>query len=372
MKKLGVIVNPIAGIGGRVGLKGSDGEDILKKAIELGAKSESPDRAIDALRIISKIKGKIEIVTYPKEMGEYELIKAGFTPKVIGKISGEITTPQDTIMAAQAMIEEKVDLLIFAGGDGTARNIYNAVKDKLVTLGIPTGVKIHSGVYAINPKSAGIVALQYLENDTPQVKEAEVMDLDEEEYRSERVSAKLFGFMKIPHNEHFVQNVKARSKSEDASLNSIAHNIINNMKNDIYYIIGPGTTTRRIMEILDLRNTLIGVDIIKNRKLIANDVTENGIWNIIKDNKAQIVVTVIGGQGHIFGRGNQQISPRVIRKVGTDCITIIATKEKLLSIKHRTLLVDTGDLDLDVELIGYKQVIVGGKEVTMCKIDTHN
>lgn len=372
MKKLGVIVNPIAGIGGRVGLKGSDGEEILKKAIKLGAKPESPDRAIEAFKVISKIKDKIEVVTYPKEMGEYELKKAGFTPTVIGEIHGETTTPEDTIMAAQAMIDEGVDLLIFAGGDGTARNIYSVVKDKLVTLGIPTGVKIHSGVYAINPRSAGIAALHYLQNDESKIKEAEVMDLDEEEYRSGRVSAKLFGFMNIPQNEHFVQNVKARSKSENQSLNSIAHNIIENMDDDLYYIIGPGTTTRRIMQIFDLKNTLIGIDIIKNKKLIANDVTENEIWDIVKDNKAKIIVTVIGGQGHILGRGNQQISPRVIKKVGSNGITIIATKEKLLSLKNRTLLVDTGNLDLDIELTGYKKVVVGLNEFTICKIKPHN
>ncbi len=372
MKKLGVIVNPIAGIGGRVGLKGSDGEEILKKAIKLGAKSESPDRAIEAFKVISKIKGEVEAFTYPKEMGEYELQKAGFTPKIVGQINGETTTAEDTIIAAKAMLDEGVDLLIFAGGDGTARNIYSVVKDKLVTLGIPTGVKIHSGVYAINPRSAGIAAINYLQSDRPKVKEAEVMDLDEEEYRSGRVTTKLFGFMNIPYNEHFVQNVKARSKSEDESFNSIAHSIIENMEDDFYYIIGPGTTTRRIMEILNLKNTLIGIDLIKNKKLVANDIAENQIWDIVKDNKVKIILTVIGGQGHVLGRGNQQISPRVIKQVGIDGIIIIATKEKLLSLTNRTLLVDTGDLDLDTELTGYKKVVVGFNEETICKIDTHN
>ncbi len=371
MKKLGVIVNPIAGMGGRVGLKGSDGEEILRKAIELGAKPESPNRATEALKIISQIKDQIEAITYPKEMGEYELVKAGFTPKVIGNANSEKTTPQDTIMASKAMIEEGVDLLIFAGGDGTARNIYSVVQDSLVTLGIPAGVKIHSGVFAINPISAGTAALQYLQNNKPQIKEAEVMDLDEDEYRNGRVSARLFGFMKIPHNEHFVQNVKARSKTEDASLDSIGSDIIENMEDDVYYIIGPGTTTRRIMEMLDLKNTLIGVDIIRNKKLVANDVTETDLWNIVNGNKARIIVTIIGGQGHLLGRGNQQISPRVIRSVGNDGITIVATKEKLLSIKDRVLLVDTGDIDLDSELTGFKKVIVGFKEMTICKVDTH-
>ncbi|MCF8069434.1 MAG: NAD(+)/NADH kinase [Desulfobacterales bacterium] len=263
MKKLGVIVNPIAGIGGRVGLKGSDGEEILKMALALGAKPESPDRAIEALKIISRIKDKIDVITFPKNMGEYELKKAGFSPKVIGEIAGDTSSFKDTIMAAQAMIVEEVDLLVYAGGDGTARDIYNAVKNKLVTLGIPTGVKIHSGVYAINPKSAGVAALQYLQSETPQVKEAEVMDLDEEAYRSGRVSAKLYGFMNIPNNEHFIQNKKVRSNSEENSLNSIAHNIIDNMENDVNYIIGPGTTTGRVMQILNLSNTLIGIDIIR-------------------------------------------------------------------------------------------------------------
>lgn len=372
MKRVGVIVNPIAGIGGRVGLKGSDGAATLKLAIERGAKPESPKRAIQAFKVLNKIKEKIQFITYPKEMGEFELIEAGIFPNVIGRHDGITSSSIDTVKAAQAMIDRKVDLLIFAGGDGTARDIYSVVKDNLVIIGIPSGVKIHSGVFAVNPKSAGLLALQYLQDKKPQIKQAAVMDLDEEDYRHGRVSSKLFGFMNIAHSERFVQNVKARSRTEGESLNAIAHDVIDNMIKDVYYIIAPGTTTRRIMEILNLKNTLIGVDIIKNKKIILNDVAETDLWNIVKFNDAIIVVTSIGGQGHIFGRGNQQISPRIITKVGFDGIIVVATNEKLLSLSSRALLVDTGDISLDRALCGYKRVVVGSGKRTICKVSNCN
>lgn len=368
-KQIGLIVNPVAGMGGRVGLKGSDGVEILRKAIELGARPEAPNRAVVALEVISKIKEEVDVLTFSGDMGENELIRAGFEPIVIGHVhSTHQTTSQDTIAAARKMLEHHVDLLLFAGGDGTARDIYQAVKNRLVTLGIPAGVKIHSGVYAMNPVSAGIVAVQYLKEQGSSVIEAEVMDLDEEEYRHERISPKLYGYLKIPHNEQRVQGRKARSQSQETTLDFIASDIINNMEDDVYYFIGAGTTTRRIMEILRLNNTLIGVDVVKNKKLVASDVTEEDIWNIVKENKSRIVVTAIGGQGHIFGRGSQQFSPRIIRKVGKDSITVIATMAKMLSLPGRTLIVDTGDIALDEELSGYMRVVTGLNERVICKI----
>lgn len=368
MKRIGVIINPIAGMGGPVGLKGSDGEAILRKAMELGAKPESPNRAIETLKIISTMKDQIEVLAFPKEMGESELIEAGFKPKVIGKIKSGSTTSEDTLNAAKSMLDQGVDLLIFAGGDGTARNIYSVVKDSIPCLGIPAGVKIHSGVYAINPVSAGTAAVKFLQCNMKKTTDAEVMDLDEEEYRKGNVSAKLYGYMKVPDNTKCVQKVKVRSSSTAVSNYDIAHKIVDDMEKDVFYIIGPGTTTRSIIEVLQEKNTLIGVDVVKNKKVIINDVTEEILYNMIKGEKVKIIITAIGGQGHILGRGNQQISPRIIKEVGKENIVVVATKEKLIKLGNNPLLVDTGDSHLNEEISGFTRVIISYGEITIRKI----
>lgn len=370
MKKLGLIVNPVAGMGGRVGLKGSDGIEILEKARQMGAQPESPRRAVEALKAITSAVKDIEILTYSHEMGEDEAREAGLNPKVIGTIESGATTPEDTIRAARDMKEQKVDLLLFAGGDGTARNIYAAIGPSIPVLGIPAGVKIHSAVYAINPRSAGEAAVLYLQGQAVNIREAEVMDIDEEAFRAGRVSAKLYGYLRVPELKKFVQSVKSGARSEKAELEGMAAYVIANMEPNVLYIIGPGTTTRSIMEQLDLPNTLLGVDVILNRQVVANDVGEEELYRVLGNHPAKIVVTAIGGQGHVFGRGNQQISPRVIGKVGKDNIIVVASKDKLVALQPSPLLVDTGDPELDRELSGYVRVITGWEDMVMYRISS--
>ena len=371
-KKLGLIVNPIAGIGGRVGLKGSDGPIILQKAIELNAKSESPERAIEALKRLVDIKEEIELITYPYQMGEEEAKIAGFCPRVIGQIKRNETTANDTQKAALAMLDLKVDLILFSGGDGTARDIYQAIHKSLPVLGIPSGVKIHSAVYATSPKNAGNLAYLYLKENTKkmQIGEAEVMDIDEEAFRNNRLSAKLYGYLKVPYEKNLLQGGKTGSSpSEDSEVEAIASEVINLMEKDYLYIIGSGTTIQPIMKKLGLTNTLLGVDAIYNFKLIGSDLNENEILTLMKGKKTKIIVTIIGGQGYIFGRGNQQISSNVIKKVGKENILVVATKSKIISLRNKSLLVDTGEEKINQMLSGYIKVITGINERMLVKID---
>lgn len=358
MKRLGLIVNPVAGMGGRVGLKGSDGEAILKRAIELGAVKLSPSRAVEALRRIARVREQVEIITYPGEMGEDEAREAGFQPTVIGSIAHGSTTREDTVEAARTMAEMGVDLIIFAGGDGTARDLVEAVDGDVPVLGIPAGVKIHSGVFAINPADAGELAALYLEGGPVKLRELEVMDIDEEAFRDDRLSARLYGYLKVPYMEAMVQNTKSGSATTDEfSLEGIAADIVDEMGRDILYILGPGTTVRPIAEKLGLSKTLLGVDVVLNGELIAVDANEEKLLELIEGKEARVIVTVIGGQGFVFGRGNQQISPQVIRSVGVQNVTIIATPGKLAALQGRPLLVDTGDPEVDEMLRGYAKVV---------------
>jgi predicted polyphosphate/ATP-dependent NAD kinase len=288
---------------------------------------------------------------------------------VTGFLKNDNTTAEDTQKAARQMLAEAVDLLLFAGGDGTARDIYHVVGENVPVLGIPSGVKIHSGVYAVTPKHAGMLAKSFLEGRLMDTRLAEVMDIDEDAFRQGIVSAKLFGYMRVPDNSTFIQSVKAGGiATAKEALQGIAADVIEQMDSDTFFLIGPGSTTRSIMELLGLENTLLGVDITKNRKLVANDVTEEEIIKTVKGRKTKIVVTIIGGQGVVFGRGNQQISPRVIREVGKKNTIVIATKEKLISLAGKPLLVDTGDEELNEYLKGYVKVTTGRGQYIMYKM----
>lgn len=354
--KLGFIVNPIAGMGGKVGLKGTDGTEVLKQARSLGATPESPNKAKKALESLLPLKDKLQVFTYSGAMGEEEAREVGFEPVVIGEMKE--LDPKNTEEAAKKMVKEGVDLILFAGGDGTARNIFNAVGTSVPVIGIPAGVKIHSGVYANFPKAAGDVAFNYLSTDERKTKEAEVMDIDEEAFRKGEVTARLYGYVTIPLEEELVQTTKSGGLgSDEVALDGIANTVIEEMKPDVFYIVGSGTSIRPIMEKLNLPNTLLGIDIVKNKELVASDVNEKQILEIIGDHEAKIIVTVIGGQGYIFGRGNQQISAEVIKKVGKDNIRVVATKRKLISLDRRPLLVDTGNEEVNAMLNGYIRVL---------------
>ena len=373
MKKLGLLINPVAGMGGSVGLKGTD--HMVEEAIRRGAKPRANDRVRQALKELLEIKNELEIVTCPGDMGEDTAKSMGFRTTVLhtgGRRSLKDlfdSSRTDTIVLSKAMEEAGVDLLLFAGGDGTARDIYEGVGTELPALGIPAGVKIHSPVYAKNPQSAGDLAKLWLTGKVTKTAEQEVLDIDEELYRQEIINTRLYGYQSVPLEHVFTQNRKAPTPlSETASIESIAHEIVEHMEEDTYYLIGAGTTTRGVMQMLGLKNTLIGVDLIRNKELVANDIYGDKILDFIKGKKTKLIVTVTGGQGFLFGRGNQQITPEVIREIGKENIIILATKAKIAEFHHQPFLVDTPDEELNKELCGYYRVITAYGEFTMCRV----
>lgn len=360
--KLGFIINPIAGIGGSVALKGSDGEGIAEQAIELGASAKANERAALALNILLPYKDNITIYTVNGLMGEQCAKSLGFDVKTVYETIDAKTTALDTENAVLALLKQQVDIILFAGGDGTARNISTQVDEQCPVLGIPAGCKIHSGVYAVTPKAAGRVVEMMVTNQLVTLTEADVMDIDESLFREGIVKAKRFGEMKVPCELRYVQAVKSGGKElDELVLHDIAAYCIEQF-DDALCIIGSGSTTASIMEEMGLDNTLLGVDIIQEEQLIASDVTEPELWQQLQEHANQdkkLVITLIGGQGHIFGRGNQQLSPRVIREIGIENIFIVATKRKLTELESRPLIADTGDNALDVQLSGFLPVITG-------------
>ncbi|HJX38407.1 MAG TPA: ATP-NAD kinase family protein, partial [Anaerolineae bacterium] len=368
-KRIGLIVNPLAGLGGRVGLKGSDGADIQRRALQLGAVAESARRALRAVEMLLPLQENLNLLTYPAEMGADVVAAAGLEATVLGSITPGRTTAQDTMKAARQMLHEGADLLLFAGGDGTARDIYDAVGQAVPALGIPAGVKIHSAVFATSPEAAGELAALCLQGRCSGWREAEVLDIDEEAFRRGVLSARLYGYLRIPFRRELVQGAKAQSgPGEQAAQQAIATQVVEEMENDCLYILGPGTTVRAVAERLGLEKTLLGVDVTLAGQLVALDVGEAQLLELLRGNRAKIVVTPIGGQGCIFGRGNQQISPRVITEVGKGNIIVVSTVEKLNSRGGQPLWVDTGDREVDEMLSGYARVVTGYHEQIVCAV----
>ncbi|MDF3833539.1 ATP-NAD kinase family protein [Cupriavidus basilensis] len=358
---LGVVVNPIAGMGGSVGLKGTDSDVILAEALRRGAHPLAGQKATNALRRAALSCPDLRILTVAGAMGEDAARNAGLTPLVLPRREAASSTGADTRAAAAAMADHGVDLLLFVGGDGTARDIIGSVGDRVPFLGVPAGVKMHSAVFGTSPANTGLLAGLYLAGDpSASLREAEVMDLDEAAIREDRVSARLFGYARSPYAHRLAQNAKAGAgPNEDVTLDAVARQVAAEMQPGRLYILGPGTTTRRVSHALGLPNTLLGVDALLDGSLVGLDLDERTLLRLMEHREAHIIVGVLGGQGSLFGRGNQQISSEVIRQVGRDRITVIASAEKLIALEGAPLRVDTGADEIDAMLTGHIRVEIG-------------
>lgn len=337
MRKVGLVVNPIAGIGGPSGLKGSDRLEKVMKAISLGYRKVSPKRTELFLKELLSILDpnqmkEIEFLTYSGEMGEIELRKFGIDPVVFGE-EKEVTTREDTMEAVRHFIENGVEIILFCGGDGTARDVFQSLSGKETpVIGIPGGVKMYSGVFASNPRDAAELLYYFLLGETTLVDE-EVIDVDEENLE-ENPNFRVIGYLKVPkyRKETLLQGKKEPTPMEEDSIKEeIAERIIEEMSPDTVYVIGPGSTTLKLKEKIG-EYTKFGVDVYLNGKCISKDVDELKLLSLIEENKdkeIKLILTVVGGQNFLLGRGNQQISPRVLDKIGVDNMIVIATPSKL-------------------------------------------
>lgn len=368
--RIGLVVNPLAGVGGSVALKGSDHE-AAREALRRGASPQAPARATRALLRMGEAARRVQWFTWGGDMGERSLREAGLEARVLGH-PGADTGAGDTADAARALRDAGVDLLVFTGGDGTARDIAAAVGHGLPVLGIPAGCKMHSGVYAVNPEAAGQLLAELVHGALVNITEGEVRDIDEEAFRAGRVRARTFATLRVPAEGRFLQRVKCGGREvEDLVLTEVAAHVIDSMEDDAWYLMGSGSTVNLIMEQLGLDNTLLGVDLVRDEVLVGSDVTASQILEHLADGApAYAVITVIGGQGHLFGRGNQQFSPEVIRRIGRDHLIVVATRTKLKELEGRPLLVDTGDPELDRELCGLIPVVTGYEDEVLYRVST--
>ncbi|HEX7300008.1 MAG TPA: ATP-NAD kinase family protein [Solirubrobacteraceae bacterium] len=378
-RRLGLVVNPIAGMGGRVALKGTDGELALRLARERGAVPVAPERAGRALRRLVAGGPPLHVLAAPGTMGADLAATAGLDVETTAPPSapGRDTRPADTRNAVAEMRERAVDLLLFAGGDGTARDIVDTIGADLPLVGVPTGVKMHSGVFAATPDAAGAAASAYLRDPGPgALREAEIADVDEDAARHDRVAARLYGSALVPRQPNLMLGAKTPSTaSADAALDALCAQVAATLPRGRLTLLGPGTTTARVLAHLGLRGTLLGVDAVRDGTLVAPDLDEAGVLALLDEadgdgDGALLLSGVVGGQGSLFGRGNQQLSPRVLRRLGRDRIEVLAAADKLLHLSPPRLRVDTGDDEVDAELSGYLQVRVAPGRTIVMKVST--
>jgi predicted polyphosphate/ATP-dependent NAD kinase len=368
-RSVGIVVNPIAGMGGRVGLKGTDGADTLLRARALGAVPLAGARCAEALARLLPMRDAIRVLAAPGAMGGEAAMQAGLSADELDDLPAACGDGADTTRAAAALQRAGAELILFAGGDGTARDVLAGVTGGLPILGVPTGVKMHSAVFGTSPRAAGETAARFFAGGAA-LRDAEVMDLDEAALREGRVTARLFGVARVPQARGLMQACKAGARADDeAALDALARRLVREWPSERLMILGCGTTTRRIKRALGFEGTLLGVDVALGGRLIAADANEAQLLRLLdRAEDAGIVAAVTGGQGFLFGRGNQQISAEVLRRVGRARITIVTGAGKLMALDPALLHVDTGDDAVDAMLAGYIQVHTAPDQRMMMRV----
>jgi len=350
--RLGFVVNPIAGMGGRVGLKGTDGK--VAEARARGATPRSPDRARRALDAIAERVPDVTLLTWGAPMGADLAREAGFDPEVLGAPAGEETAADDTREAVAAFLDAGVDLICFVGGDGTAADVADMLEGTdTPMLGIPGGVKVYSSVFAVSPEDAADVLASFERTEL-----REVMDIDEDEYREGSVNPELRAVARVPVGE----DLQSSKQTGSGNVEAVAEGFADDVDPGVTYVLGPGSTVGAIKEALGFEGSPLGVDVWRDGEVLARDASESEILDALGDRNV-IVVSPIGGQGFVFGRGNPQLSPAVIRQCDVE---VVASRAKLDD--FGTLRVDTDDPELDADLRGWTRVRVGRFESRLLEV----
>jgi predicted polyphosphate/ATP-dependent NAD kinase len=400
-RAIGLLINPVAGVGGPAGMKGSDGADVQTAALSRGARARAGERAQAALAVIASAHPQVEIITAGGTMGADAVRAVGLSARVVYQPETP-STGADTAAATQALLDAGADLVLFVGGDGTARDVTSVLRPGQPMLGVPAGVKMYSGCFAVSPSAAGALAARWLSDQRLPLQQREVLDVDEEQIRYGRVDPRLFAMVPVPYIAGRTQSRKnATPVSEAAAVRIAAAGAIAEMKPGSLYLLGPGSTMMELARQLRVPKTPLGVDVVRiavapktaavdpdvtagsrTGSLVVADASEKQLLEVIADAprtrsapalaNVKAVITVIGGQGFLLGRGNQQISAAVLDTLGPDPLIVVATEEKLTSLAGRPLLVDTGNAVVDHRLTGYIRVITGAQSAGIYPVTATN
>lgn len=347
MPRVALIVNPIAGMGGPAGLKGSDDREAVEAAT---VEPVAPERARRFLAAVTGQGLAVDWVTCPAPMGADLLAEAGIPADVVGTVEAP-TTAEDTRRLAPK-IADGADALVVVGGDGTAADLVAAGID-LPVVGVPAGVKMHSGVYAQSPEAAAELLEALVVGEVP-VDEVEVRDVGEDAFRDDRIELEAKGTLPAPSHRLRVPG-KSHDSSDAAARRALAQALADEVSQGTW-IVGPGSTTLAVEQALDIDGTPLGVDVIRDGELVAADV-DAAACRTHAGPSTSILVTPIGGQGVVLGRGNQPITPEVVRACGVDAVRVIATPGKVRDLDG--LRFDSGDPELDRAFGDHVRVTTG-------------
>jgi len=365
--RVGLIVNPLAGVGGPAALRGSDG--VAQEAIRRGVVPQAVNRAAEALRALQALSGSLTILTGSGALGAQAAAAAGLPGTVVYEAALP-STCADTVELARRLAPMQLDLLLFAGGDGTGRDIAGCLGESVPVLGIPAGVKMYSGVFATTPQAAGLLAHQFLRSPARITRQSEVMDVDESQMGRAGIEPTLFGYMVTPQDTRLLQGKKLRaSPGEGVQVQAIVESVVEGMDADCLYLVGPGSTTWALKQKLGDGGSVLGVDAYRAGELVAQDATAIDLERLTTGLPARALVTCIGGQGHIFGRGNQQFSAKVLLDVGREHVTVLATPQKIASLKGRPFIADVADPRVAAQMTGYVKVVSGYRSETFYRCE---
>lgn len=374
MFKLGLVINPLAGVGGPIGNKGSD--DLDTAALDYSINNRAAQRALRCLRAIGEESAELCVYGYRGLMAELVAAEAGISFTSVGSPqSDSATSRDDTKHAVSALRAAAVDLIVFVGGDGTARDICAELDLSTPVLGIPAGVKMHSAVYAVSPEAAAEIILALLRGDLVDIAEGEVRDIDEEAFRRGQVKSRYFGELLVPKLGGFLQQLKSGGReSEPMVLQDIADYLSEDMDDETLWLVAPGGTTQGILSAMGLTGSLLGFDAVNAQQILASDLSASDISALLATHNGpvKVLLTVIGGQGHILGRGNQQLTPDIIRHVGRDNFVVVAAKSKITELSGRPFLVDSNSASLDREWEGYIPVITGYRDAVLYRVSANS
>jgi len=370
---LGFFINPYAGVGGPAAEKGSDAAALQERAIAGELPLRAAERASVFLDQLDLFKENVDIYTVPGPMGQDLLESKGISAQVLPCELSRPSSAADSVEAAKHLVAQSVDVLVFIGGDGTARDVCNAIGESQLVLGVPRGVKMHSAVFAVTSLAAAAIVNLMLSGQQLAVHLQEVRDIDEDAFRQGKVVSRLYGHMTVPALPEYVQHVKQGGREvEELVLADIAAEIqerLSDLEPVSLVIFGPGSTTHFIQEEFGSTGTLLGVDTMLETAHFEYDLNAQQLLHKLKAhlqenerNSVKLVVTLIGGQGHVIGRGNQQLSPELLRLIGRDNLWLVSTVSKLNELDGRPLLIDSNDPELDKEWSGLIPVITGYRD----------
>ena len=373
--RVALVVNPVAGVGGPAGLKGSDGGDVQARARAAGYHSEAVSRTIDALRSAEPVLHRCRWLTVEGDMGGVCLDAVGVRPEQVMHLgaAGVLTTGADTTAAVRQFQRWGVDLVLFAGGDGTARDVAAGLAPEMLVLGIPAGAKMYSGVFVTSPPVLGAVLTRLLDGGLVRSRRAEVVDVDEAGLRQGRLGTRFYAEFDVPDLGAYVQHTKIGGREDEALvLVEIAADVEQRIgAHDGPVVLGPGSTLMAVKEAIIGAGTLLGVDVIDVNGHANFDVDAKALAALAPAAQTLLVTSFLRGQGFLFGRGNRQLSAAWLSALPASGLCVVASRSKLATLDGRPLLVDTGDGELDERLCGVVRITAGFEDDLLYRVARH-